>query len=105
MKTLVVNSQKGGVGRTMPCVHAAWFLAEAGAKVLIVDLDPQANAYHSLANLPRLGERALFFGSAGLVQCGAGVSLLAGHSQWPVGGDYCVIDIPPTWLGGNSAAL
>jgi len=50
MKTLVINNQKGGVGKTMLAVHAAWFLAETGKRVLVVDLDPQANASYTLAN-------------------------------------------------------
>ncbi len=32
MRTLVINNQKGGVGKTMLAVHAAWYLAEAGAR-------------------------------------------------------------------------
>lgn len=35
---------KGGTGKTTSCVNVAGFAAAAGAKVLVVDLDPQANA-------------------------------------------------------------
>ncbi|AZS19466.1 ParA family protein (plasmid) [Caulobacter sp. FWC26] len=43
MKTIVVNNQKGGVGKTMLAIHLAWFLAEeAATRVLFIDLDPQA---------------------------------------------------------------
>ena len=31
MKTIVVNNQKGGVGKTMLAIHLAWFLAEEAA--------------------------------------------------------------------------
>ncbi|MEO8208544.1 MAG: AAA family ATPase [Chloroflexota bacterium] len=58
-RVIACTNQKGGVGKTTTVVNLASFLALAGDRVLVIDLDPQGNATSGLG-IDRMGGSSVY---------------------------------------------
>jgi chromosome partitioning protein len=70
-QVLAVVNQKGGVGKTTTSVNLAAALAQAGRRVLLVDLDPQGNATMGSGVDKRAAARTVYHVLLGLGDIGA----------------------------------
>jgi len=96
MQTIVVNSQKGGSGKTMLCAHLAVQAERAGdGPVFLIDTDPQGTLStwheHRAAETPQRVE-------VPLTHLAQGLEALSAR-----GASYCVIDTAPTRTDENAA--
>ena len=59
MRIVALVNQKGGCGKTTTAIHLASYLAAAGRRTLLIDLDPQGHSTLGLGIAPPPPERSL----------------------------------------------
>ena len=59
-KIISVTNQKGGVGKTTSCINLASYIADAGNKVLLIDMDPQGNGCSSVGVEVEKGQNSIY---------------------------------------------
>lgn len=72
MKICAIANQKGGVGKTSTCINFSAALGIMGKKVLLADMDPQANSTSGLGIDKRARETSIYdllIGNAALADC------------------------------------
>ena len=60
MRRIAIINQKGGVGKTTTAVNLGAALARLGQRVLVIDMDPQANASMNLGAELHPGEPSTY---------------------------------------------
>lgn len=93
-KILAVMNQKGGVGKTTTTVNVGAVLAkEYGRRVLLVDLDPQANMSDHVGLDPNLTEQSIYDVITGGVEARSVIRPVHGMSALPANLDLSGAEI------------
>lgn len=100
MNVAILN-QKGGVGKTTIALHLATALALKGAKVIVIDADPQGSARDWAAVRSGLEKREVLFPIAALDR----PNLHRDLEKISAGYDHVIIDGPPRTSALTKSAM
>jgi len=106
-RVIAVVNQKGGVGKTTTSVNLSAALAQAGRRVLLVDLDPQGNATMGSGVDKRTVARTVYHALLGLGEL-AGIRVRAekgGYDLVPANRDLAGAEVELVELPAREARL
>jgi chromosome partitioning protein len=106
-RVIAVVNQKGGVGKTTTSVNLSAALAQAGRRVLLIDLDPQGNATMGSGVDKRTVARTVYHALLGLGEL-AGIRVRAekgGYDLVPANRDLAGAEVELVELPAREARL